>query len=129
MPGKVSQRIERIQLPSGQIVEIRRTERFVLERGIWQKEIVFEVVPPLLDCRTPESVAEIRECHVCIGAYHQDSVSQCIVCGHDYCGFRECSGLLKLPSGEKIVVCKPCADEGNMGAVKRLSRKFWQLGS
>ena len=35
-----------------------------------RKEKLFEVIPPLSDNRIPDSVADIRECCICLGLFH-----------------------------------------------------------
>ena len=124
-PGKVVTNIERFQTQSGQAVEIRRIEVTVLENNILRKEQTFEVCPPLNDNRIPDSVADIRECCVCLGLYHRDSVMTCPACGgfYDY----RCRGNIRVEDNETVSACALCAKEANTGLLKKLSRRLWRM--
>lgn len=128
-PGKIVLDIQKGRMPSGQIVEIRRVERTVMENGQLRKEKVFEVDPGMADGTTPDAVRDIRECHVCLGLFYKENVRRCLACGHNYCKFRECLGEIKVSEDDGILTCAPCAKEANTGLVERISKKFWQLGS
>lgn len=122
--GKITTQVERYLTGSGQLFEIRRVEIMVLEKGFLKKESYFEVFPPLQDNRVPASVADIRECCVCLGLYHKESVFNCPVCGRDLC--RICKEKITTDAGE-ILVCAACAEEHNCGLVGRIIKKFWTL--
>ena len=128
IPGKIILDIQRKRMPSGQIVEIRTVEITLMENGLWRKEKVREVDPPMADGTTPDHVREIHECHVCLGLFHRSNVRRCQACGRDSCIFRECWGEVEGPEDEQIVVCAPCAKENNTPLWERISRKFWRLG-
>ena len=126
-PGKVFIDVERYQTQSGQVVEIRRIEMNILENNMLRKERTFEVYPPLADSRIPETVADIRECRVCLSLYHKDNVMMCPVCGGYYCHL--CRAETKDPDGQIIALCAICANEVNTGLLKRITRKLWALGT
>lgn len=124
-PGKIVTGVERFQAQSGQVVEIRRIEMTVLENNMIRKENVFEVEPPLADNRIPDSVADIRECHVCLGLFHEDNVDTCLSCGGYY--NRSCRGEAKDKDGTLVVVCAKCAKKANTSLAGRLWNKFWNI--
>jgi hypothetical protein len=126
-PGKVVLDIQRKRMPSGQIVEARKTEVTILENGRWHKETVWEIDPGMADGTSPE-LRDVRECHLCISLFHKDNVRQCVACGRDYCGRPECRGEVRMSEDEIIILCAPCARANNTGLLSRLSRKFWRLG-
>jgi hypothetical protein len=98
-----------------------------VENGLFRKEKVREIDPPMADGTTLDHVREIFECRVCLGLFHKDNVRCCLACGHDYCRFRACRGEVKIPGDGSIFVCAPCAEVNNRGLLERISRKFWRL--
>ena len=128
MPGKITLDIQRKQMPSGQIVELRTVEVVRVENGLLRKEKVREIDPPMADGTSPDHVREIFECHVCLALVSKENVRWCPACGHDYCKFRPCRGEVKVPGDGSIFVCAPCAEVNNRGLLERISRKFWHLG-
>ena len=125
-PGKIVTDVDKYQSQSGQICELRRIELTVLENSRVRKEYCSEVEPPLADSRIPESVADIRECRVCLRLFHKDNVSTCPVCGSDY--DLDCREEIKAEDGILISVCGLCANEANTGLAKRMWKKLWDLG-
>jgi hypothetical protein len=125
-PGKLIEDIQRKQMPSGQVVERQQVEVTSFENNMLHKKKLFETIPRLADGTSPE-LADIRECHVCLGLYHKDNVSHCPSCGRDYCGSQECRGEIEVSKEERTPVCRPCADEINMSALKRTARRFWEI--
>ena len=123
-PGKIATDVERYQSQSGQVVEIRRIELTILENNMLRKENCFEVDPPLADNRVPESIADIRECCVCLGLFHKDSVLICPVCGRCFC--HQCGDRI-TDGGNELTVCAECAREANTGLVRKIFKKFWTL--
>jgi hypothetical protein len=124
-PGKIVTDVERYQTQSGQVVEIRRIELSILENNTLRKENRFEVEPPLADNRIPESVADIRECCICLGLFHKDNVLSCPVCGRCFC--HQCRDRITA-DGNEVPVCAECAKEANAGFICRILKKFWTLG-
>ncbi len=125
-PGKIETRVERFQTLSGQVVEIRWTQQYVLENNVLRKVMVFEIDPPLADARTPKSVEDIRECCVCCGTYHKDNVLRCPICGMDFCS--RCKGSIKR-DGTEIEACATCAKWENAGFIGKMWMRLWALGS
>jgi len=125
-PGKIVLDIQRKRMPSGQIVEIRTVEVTLIENGVLRKEKVREHDPGMADGTSPD-IEDIRECHICLGLFHEDNVRRCMACGRDYCWLRECWGGIKVRGDGSIIVCAPCAQANNMGLLARISRKFWRL--
>jgi len=122
--GKVVTRVEKFQARSGQVFEIRWTDISTIENGIHKKESYFAVFPPLMDNRTPDSVADVRECCVCLGLYHRESVIKCPVCGGDFCQI--CMG--KIVENEiEIMACAACAKKNNRGLLGRIFNRLWTL--
>jgi len=126
-PGKIVLDIQKGQMPSGQIVEIRTVEVTALENGRWVKKRVFEVDPGMADGTTPDEIQHVRECHVCLGLFYAGNVRRCRACGRDFCGFRNCCGEVKVAPDEWIEICAPCARENSMSLLARIARGFWQL--
>lgn len=125
-PGKIVTGVDKYQSQSGQVVELRRIELTVLENNLLRKENCSEVEPPLADSRIPESVADIRECRVCLKLFHKDNVSTCPVCGGDY--DLDCREEIKAEDGIPISTCALCAKEANTGLARRMCKRFWQIG-
>ena len=81
-PGKIVLDIQRKRMPSGQIVEIRTVEVTLMENGVLRKEKVREHDPGMADGTSPD-IEDIRECHICLGLFHEDNVRRCMACGRD----------------------------------------------
>jgi hypothetical protein len=124
-PGKAVTDAQKYQTQSGQIVEIRWTESTILEGNMLRKEKSFEVFPPLNDNRIPDSVADIRECRICLGLFHKESVLVCPVCGGCFC--LKCRDEIKSEDDQPIAACKLCAQQANTSVLGRLWRKFWHV--
>lgn len=124
-PGKIVTDVERLRTQSGQVFEIRRVELTILENNVLRKENLSEVDPPLADNRIPESIADIRECCICLGLFHKDSVLSCPVCGGYFC--HRCRACIKT-DGQEIPACAECAKEANAGLICKILKKFWTLG-
>lgn len=126
-PKKIASRVERWQSQSGQTVELRCHEILFIGGNVVRKEELREVYPPLKDGRIPSSIQEIRECVICLGAYHEDSVQKCPICGRDCCNLADCK---KQITKEQIPmeVCADCATEINGPSLSDLWEDFWTLG-
>jgi hypothetical protein len=124
-PGKIVTDVERYKTQSGQVVERRRIEMTILENNVLRKENCFEVDPPLADNRVPESIADIRECCVCLDLFHKDNVLSCPICGGYFCC--RCRACIKM-DGNEIPSCAECAKEANAGFICKILKKFWTLG-
>ena len=122
--GKVVSRVEKFSSQSGQLFEIRWIEMNVLENGLQKKDFWFEVFPPLADNRTPDSIADVRECCVCLSLYHRESVFVCPVCGGDFCHI--CRGMI-VENEMEIAACAACTEKANRGLFGRIIRRLWTL--
>ena len=123
--GLESIRVEKFRTRSGQSVEIRWLKGLVSENGVPIEESCFEVFPPLTDNRIPDSVADIRECCICLGLFHKENIQRCPVCGRDFDS--ACRGTIATDEGE-IIVCAACDEEHNRSLLGKLIRKLWTLG-
>lgn len=123
--GKIAVDIEKYISPTGQVVEIRRSEENTMQNNLVKKHRCFEVSPPLADGRIPESATDIRECHCCLGLFHMENVLRCPMCGNYYC--LACRKKIKVKEKE-ISVCILCAEEHNRNILHKVCKKFWNLG-
>ena len=73
-PGKIAVEKEFFQTLSGQWVELTWYQRAVFENNTLRKEALYYLDPPLQDGRVPDSIHDIRECCVCDGLFHKDTV-------------------------------------------------------
>ncbi len=128
-PGKVVMDIKRGRMPSGQVVEIRCVEVTLMENGLWRKEKVQEIQPGLADGSTPQRIADIRECCICLGLFCKDHIRSCPRCGRDYCLLWGCSGQVELPDEGPVIMCAFCAKEANTSFLKRFFQRFWSIGT
>ena len=127
-PSIVDMEIQRGRMPSGTIVEIRLTRLTTSDNNQIRKELTREIAPPMADGTDPETVGDIRECHVCLKRFHKDNVRRCPACGRDYCNFIECSGDPVLSKEEvEVAVCARCAEELSRGLLRRMSMQFWDM--
>ena len=123
-PGKIAIQKEFFQTLSGQLVELTWYQRAVFENNILKKEAFYYLDPPLVDGRVPDSVHDIRECCICNGLFHKDSVFQCPDCARYHCGM--CRDKRKTEEDDStIMVCQQCADEANTGVLRKLFKKIW----
>ena len=123
--GKIVIDAEEYQSLSGQVFEVRRTEVTGLENNVLRKEIRSEVDPPLADRRVPDSVREIRDCHICLRSFHMENVYRCPKCKSDFC--KDCEGSIDT-KGNELIVCAKCAEEANTGLIRKIFKRFWKLG-
>lgn len=121
--GTVLTRVEKWQSVSGQLFEIRYSEMSIMENGILKKESFFEVFPPLLDNRIPDSIGDVREC-ICGGLYHKENVSKCSYCGRDFALC--CRKEIETEKGTERI-CISCADERSLSFMDKLFKKFWTM--
>ena len=86
--GKLTTRTERYETQSGEMIEIKWTEKIEFKDGFLNKEEIFEA-DKLADDRIPRSIEEICRCHICLGLFKEEKVYQCEDCGDDVC--KKCS--------------------------------------
>jgi hypothetical protein len=101
---------------SGKRVEIQHVMVTTCDNGLFRTDELKEGVV-LDDGRLCTSVADIRECSLCLSLVHADNSHVCPACGRTFC--LSCVQTIET-EGQKVRICLSCAKEAKTPTVVRI---------